>query len=48
MRRKTIILDDKLYRAIQKYRAERIREGENISFSEVVRELLKKALEGEI
>jgi len=44
LKRKTITLEDELYKAVQKYRAKRIREGKNMSFSEAVRELLKKGL----
>jgi len=44
LKRKTITLEDELYEAVQKYRAKRIREGKNMSFSEAVRELLKKGL----
>lgn len=44
MKRKTITLEDELYETVQKYRAKRIREGKNMSFSEAVRELLKKGI----
>jgi len=44
-KRKTITFPDELYKAVQEYRAKRIDEGENMSFSKAVRELLKKALE---
>jgi len=44
VKRKTITLDDDVYRAIQRYRAKRILEGENMSFSRAVNELIIKAV----
>ena len=47
VKRKTITLDDDVYRAIQRYRAKKILEGENISFSQAVNELIIKAIVAE-
>jgi len=46
--RKTIILKDEVYKAIQKYRAKKILKGEEISFSQAVNELIKKAIENKL